>query len=162
VPLAEELVIVPTGKLEPGTESAGKLTNCALAPAKPPSTLLPPPVTAPLAELPTKLPSLSPANPPATLASPTVTLPLACELPMAAVLKTACPSPTRQPSQLKVVCELDATNPPALLPLPANTLPKASENTIAPLLSPTRPPACRFAVARLPTCPRANEYAIRP
>jgi hypothetical protein len=47
VPLAEELVMVPTGKLEPGTESAGKLTNWALAPAKPPTALLVAPVALP-------------------------------------------------------------------------------------------------------------------
>src|SRR5258705_9273531 len=47
------------------------------APMNPPSTLLPPPVTAPIAELATIVPLLVPAKPPATLALPTVTLPLA-------------------------------------------------------------------------------------
>ncbi len=47
------------------------------APINPPSTLLPPPVTAPIAELATIVPLLVPAKPPATLALPTVTLPLA-------------------------------------------------------------------------------------
>ena len=46
-------------------------------PMNPPSTLLPPPVTAPVAELATIVPLLVPAKPPATLESPTVTLPLA-------------------------------------------------------------------------------------
>ena len=36
-PVAIEFVIVPTGKLEPDTDSDGKLTNVALAPAKAPN-----------------------------------------------------------------------------------------------------------------------------
>src|SRR5215468_7554360 len=47
------------------------------APMNPPSTLLPPPVTAPIAELAVIVPLLVPAKPPATLELPTVTLPVA-------------------------------------------------------------------------------------
>ena len=71
------------------------------------------------------MPSPAPTKPPATLAAPTVTLPLACESMMKAVLKYACPSP-KQPVQLKLLSELDATSPPAMLPSPACTLPMAA------------------------------------
>src|SRR5215510_8734448 len=72
------------------------------APMKPPSTLLPPPLTAPLAELSAMTPSLAPAKPPATLPAPTLTLPLACEPLMKALLKCADPSAFMQPGQLKL------------------------------------------------------------
>ena len=130
---------------------------------KPPSTLLPPPVTAPVAVLRKNWPLLAPANPPATLAAPTVTLPLALEAPMKARLKNACPSPIMQLGQLKFCrVELEPTNPPALLLSPVCTLPVAVENRMTPALSPTRPPACRFATPRLPTLPRATEPKMRP
>ena len=54
-------------------------------PMKPPSTLLPPPVTVPIAELERIVPSPVPTKPPATLASPTVTLPRALDPAMMAV-----------------------------------------------------------------------------
>lgn len=132
------------------------------APMKPPSTLLPPPVTFPNAKLLAMNPSLAPTRPPATLVAPTVTLPNACESKMKAVLKVALPSPMMQPAQLKLLIEFDATSPPALLPSPACTVPAANDDTMVPELSPTRPPACRFATFRPPTSPIAPEFEIRP
>src|SRR5262245_61512195 len=64
VPLADELVMVPTGKLEPGTESAGKLTNWALAPAKPPTALWVAPVALPEAVEESMMPKFAPTKPP--------------------------------------------------------------------------------------------------
>jgi hypothetical protein len=132
------------------------------APMRPPSTLLPPPVTAPLAELEAMMPSPAPTKPPATLVSPTLTLPLACEPKMNGRLKNICPSPIRQPLQLKLLVECDPTRPPATLLLPACTLPVASDATIQPELSPTSPPTCRFATFGPPTLPLACESKIRP
>jgi hypothetical protein len=80
VPLAEELVMVPTGKLDPGIEPGWKLTNWALLPAKAPTAL-----SAPLVELPDALelsmqPKLAPTKPPTMLLLPLpVTLPLAVD-----------------------------------------------------------------------------------
>ena len=80
VPVAEELVMVPTGKLEPGIEPAGKLTNWALDPAKPPTAL-----SAPLVALPDEveesmLPKLAPTKPPTMLLLPVpVTEPVALD-----------------------------------------------------------------------------------
>src|SRR3954471_8009254 len=98
------------------------------APMKPPSTLLPPPSTLPMAVLLAIRPSPAPANPPATLVAPTVTSPNACESKMAAVLKNGEPSPFVHPLQPKVLAELDPTRPPALLPSPACTLPNAVDD----------------------------------
>src|SRR5262245_9515590 len=70
-------------------------------PMNPPSTLWPPPLTAPVAELSEIMPSLAPTNPPATLPAPTLTLPPACEPLMSALLKYADPSALMQPGQLK-------------------------------------------------------------
>jgi hypothetical protein len=64
VPLAEELVMVPTGKLEPGIEPGVKLTNWALAPAKPPTALLVAPVALPEAVEESMLPKFAPTKPP--------------------------------------------------------------------------------------------------
>src|SRR5262245_49370588 len=133
------------------------------APTNPPSTLLLPPLTAPVAELSEMMPSLAPANPPATLPAPTLTLPPACEPLMSALLKYAAPSPFPQLMQLKLLArELEPTNPPAVLALPACTLPVATDDRIVPELSPTKPPACRFATLGLPTFPLAVEPEIRP
>src|SRR5262245_19060140 len=133
------------------------------APMKPPNTLLPPPLTAPVAELSAMTPSPAPANPPATLPAPTLTLPLACEPLMRALLKYADPSAFMQPGQLKLLeAELEPTSPPATLVLPARTLPVATDDRIVPELSPTKPPACRFATLGLPTLPLADEPEIRP
>src|SRR6266404_7922661 len=63
-PVAVELVIVPTGKLEPGTDPAGKLMNRALAPAKPPTALLVLPLAVPADEEPSMLPKFAPTKPP--------------------------------------------------------------------------------------------------
>ena len=63
-PVAVELVIVPTGKLEPGIDPAGKLMNRALAPAKPPTALLVLPPAVPVAEEPSMLPKFAPTKPP--------------------------------------------------------------------------------------------------
>ena len=132
------------------------------APINPPSTLLPPPVTAPVAELMAIVPSPAPTRPPATLAAPTLTLPPACASTMTAALKNGKPSPIRQPTQLKVLGELEPASPPAMLVSPVCTLPSAVDDTIAPELSPTSPPACRLATLGLPTLPRANESTISP
>ena len=129
---------------------------------KPPSTLLPPPVTFPNAKLLAMNPSLAPTRPPATLAVPTVTSPNACESKIEAVLKYGEPSPCMQPEQLKLFTELEATSPPAMLLSPACTLPTAEDDRMAPELSPTRPPACRFATFEPPTSPIAPEFEIRP
>jgi hypothetical protein len=67
VPVAEELVIVPTGKLELGIDPAGKLTNVALAPAKPPTALLVAPVALPADEDASMLPKFAPTKPPMML-----------------------------------------------------------------------------------------------
>src|SRR5262245_23825407 len=133
------------------------------APMNPPSTLLPPPLTAPVAELSEMMPSLAPTNPPATLPAPTLTLPPAFEPLMSALLKYADPSAFMQPGQLKLLAgELEPTSPPATLVLPARTLPVATDDRIVPELSPTKPPACRFATLGLPTFPLAVEPEIRP
>ena len=124
-------------------------------PINPPSTLLPPPVTVPVAELDRIVPSPVPTKPPATLASPTVTEPRALDPAMRAVLFT-------QPAQFEPLMEFEATTPPAVLPLPACTLPSATDDWMAPELLPTRPPACRFATFGPPTLPRAKELEIRP
>jgi hypothetical protein len=64
VPVALELVMVPTGKLESGIDPAGKLMNCALAPAKPPTALLVAPVALPAAVEESMLPKFAPTKPP--------------------------------------------------------------------------------------------------
>ena len=80
LPLAEELVMVPTGKLEPGIEPGWKLTNCALQPAKPPTALSVPLVALPDAVEQSMLPKLAPTKPPTMLLLPLpVTLPLALD-----------------------------------------------------------------------------------
>ena len=63
-PVAVELVIVPTGKLESGIDPAGKLMNRALAPAKPPTALLVLPLAVPADEEPSMLPKFAPTKPP--------------------------------------------------------------------------------------------------
>src|SRR5439155_22335702 len=63
-PPALELVIVPTGKLEPGIDPAGKLMNLALAPAKPPTALLAPALAEPAAAEESMLPKFAPTKPP--------------------------------------------------------------------------------------------------
>ena len=80
VPVAVELVMVPTGKLEPGIDPDEKLMNRALAPAKPPTALLLPPVALPDAEEESMLPKFAPTKPPITSWVPVpVTEPLAVE-----------------------------------------------------------------------------------
>jgi hypothetical protein len=64
VPVALELVMVPTGKLESGIDPAGKLTNWALDPAKPPTALLVAPVAFPAAMDESMLPKFAPTKPP--------------------------------------------------------------------------------------------------
>ena len=63
-PPALELVIVPTGKLEPGIDPPGKLMNRALAPAKPPTALLAPALAEPAAAEESMLPKFAPTKPP--------------------------------------------------------------------------------------------------
>ena len=70
VPVAEELVMVPTGKLEFGTDPAGKLTKVALAPAKPPTALLVLPLALPAEVEESMVPKLAPTKPPMMLRSP--------------------------------------------------------------------------------------------
>src|SRR5262249_23160007 len=144
------------------------------APTNPPSTLLPPPLTAPVAELSEMMSSLAPTNPPATLPVPTPTLPPACEPLMKTLLKygdapalmqmahgafepTAAPAPTRLAPGF-----VERTAPPARLALPACTSPLAMDDRIVPELSPTKPPTCRFATLGLPMFPLAEEPEIRP
>jgi hypothetical protein len=80
VPLAEELVMVPTGKLEPGIEPGWKLTNWALEPAKAPTALSALLVALPDALEESMLPKLAPTKPPTMLLLPLpVTLPLAVD-----------------------------------------------------------------------------------
>ena len=80
VPLAEELVMVPTGKLEPGIDPGWKLTNWALEPAKPPTALSAPLAALPDALEPSMLPKLAPTKPPTMLLLPLpVTLPIAVD-----------------------------------------------------------------------------------
>src|SRR5262245_49750415 len=128
------------------------------APMNPPSTLLPPPLTAPVAELSEIMPSLAPANPPARLPAPTLTLPPACEPLMKTLLKYGDASPLTQVAQ----GVLEPTSPPARLALPACTSPVATDDRIVPELSPTKPPTCRFATLGFPTFPAADEPEIRP
>src|SRR5215475_13943908 len=64
VPVAVELVMVPTGKVEPGIDPAEKLMYRALAPAKPPTALLVAPVALPAAEEESMLPKFAPTKPP--------------------------------------------------------------------------------------------------
>jgi hypothetical protein len=83
VPLAEELVMVPTGKLEPGIEPGWKLTNWALEPAKAPTALSVPLVALPEDADESMLPKLAPTKPPTMLLLPVpVTLPLAIDCSM--------------------------------------------------------------------------------
>src|ERR1700732_3245866 len=119
----------------------------AATPAKPPTKLLPPAVTAPKAVVfeidpPPTLPSLPPVNPtspPAMLEAPTVTLPEAFELMIVAVLLW--PSPTKQPSQLELLLgELLLTRPPAKLLSPADTVSVANDPEMMPWFLPTSPP----------------------
>jgi hypothetical protein len=92
-PVAVELVMVPTGKLEPGIDPAEKLMNLALAPAKPPTALLLPPVALPEAEEESMLPKFAPTKPPMMSWVPVpVTEPLAVEDEIAPRL-----SPTNPP-----------------------------------------------------------------
>src|SRR5215475_9733619 len=63
-PVAVELVMVPTGKVEPGIDPPEKLMNLALAPAKPPTALLVAPVALPAAEEESMLPKFAPTKPP--------------------------------------------------------------------------------------------------
>jgi len=116
-------------------------------PMNPPSTLLPPPVTAPVAELATIVPLLVPAKPPATLESPTVTLPLADDdvIDPAPRLKTFWP-----------------TSPPTVLNAPPLTLPLADDPVIVPRLVPTSPPAAFVALVELesPTLTVAAELEL--
>ena len=79
-PVAIEFVMVPTGKLEPDTDSDGKLTNVALAPAKAPTALLVAPVALPVAAEASMLPKFAPTKPPMTSRLPSpVTEPLAAD-----------------------------------------------------------------------------------
>ena len=80
VPVAKELVIVPIGKLEPGTDPGGKLTNVAFVPAKAPAALFVPPIASPAAVEASMLPKLAPTKPPMTSRAPVpVTEPLAVD-----------------------------------------------------------------------------------
>ena len=150
--LAPMLVTVPLA-LEAMT-SPGPFPKMSV-PMTPPSTLLPPPVTVPIAELERIVPSPVPTRPPAILASPTVTLPRAPDPAMMAVSFA-------QPAQVELLTKFEATRPPAVLPSPARTFPSATEDWMVPELLPTRPPACRFATLAPPTSPRANELEIMP
>lgn len=79
-PVAKEFVIVPTGKLEPGTDSDGKFTNVALAPAKAPTALLVAPVALTAANEESMLPKFAPTKPPMTSRLPIpVTEPVAAD-----------------------------------------------------------------------------------
>src|SRR5262245_7105296 len=114
--------------------------------------LLPPPLTAPLAQLwwitglaeLLSLP-LAPTNPPARLKSPTVTAPAAPEFKMVPnwlfLDRRFWPSPgVHGGAQLPSQALLLAARPPAWLLSPARTAPVAKEFLIMPPLSPTRPP----------------------
>ena len=68
--MADELVMLPTGKLEFGTDPAGKLTKVALAPAKPPTALLVFPLALPADVEESMLPKFAPTKPPMMLRSP--------------------------------------------------------------------------------------------
>ena len=153
--------------LATGPEAAEKMIAPGLSllsePTNPPRTLLPPPLTAPAAELSAMTPSLLPASPPAILPAPTLTLPVAWPSMISAVLTKAEPSPLGQPLQLKLLkIELEATSPPATLAPPACTSPVAIDDRMVPLLSPTSPPALRYGTSGLPTVPPANESVISP
>ena len=64
-PLATESVdIVPTGKVDPGISPGAMLMRLALVPAKPPTKLLAPPVTAPAEVDGSMKPKLAPTKPP--------------------------------------------------------------------------------------------------
>jgi hypothetical protein len=104
-------------------------------PMNPPSTLLPPAVTPPIAELATIVPLLVPTKAPATLELPTVTLPLAND-------DVIDPAP-----RLKV--PFWPTSPPTRLNAPPLTLPLADESVIVPRLVATSPPAMFIEVAEL-------------
>ena len=66
LPEAEELVMLPEGKLDPEIEPAAKLMNRALIPAKPPTRLLVAPEALPADEELSMLPKLAPTKPPMT------------------------------------------------------------------------------------------------
>src|SRR5262245_54553154 len=63
-PVAVELVMVPTGKVEPEIDPTEKLMNLALAPANPPTALLVLPLAVPADEEPSMLPKFAPTKPP--------------------------------------------------------------------------------------------------
>ena len=66
VPVANELVMVPSGKLEFGIAPTEKLTKVAFSPAKAPTALSVVPVALPAAEEASMLPKLAPTKPPMT------------------------------------------------------------------------------------------------
>src|SRR5450756_683253 len=86
----DPLIAPPFAPMKPPTQLFGPLLLTApeavefvivaamlVTPTSPPRMLLPPPLTAPVAELLLTVPSLEPVNPPARLAAPTVTPPVA-------------------------------------------------------------------------------------
>ena len=64
LPEADELVMLPDGKLEAGIDPGAKLMKRALVPAKPPTVLKAPPVALPADEDESMLPKLAPTKPP--------------------------------------------------------------------------------------------------
>ena len=65
LPEADELVMLPDGKLEAGIDPGAKLMKRALVPAKPPTVLRAPAVASPAEEDESMLPKLAPTKPPA-------------------------------------------------------------------------------------------------
>ena len=70
LPEADELVMLPDGKLEAGIEPGAKLMKRALVPAKPPTVLRAPLVASPADDDESMLPKLAPTKPPAMLPVP--------------------------------------------------------------------------------------------
>ena len=64
LPEADELVMLPDGKLEAGIDPGAKLMKRALVPAKPPTVLKAPPAALPADEDESMLPKLAPTKPP--------------------------------------------------------------------------------------------------
>ena len=64
LPEADELVMLPDGKLDAGIDPGAKLMKRALVPAKPPTVLKAPPVASPADEDELMLPKLAPTKPP--------------------------------------------------------------------------------------------------
>src|SRR5712692_695923 len=146
VPVAEELVIVPVGKLDPGMVPGAKLVKLALAPAKPPTTLLGPPVAEPADEELLMEPKFTATNP-----------------PMMSWLPRPVTEAVGVVEDCVIVPRFTPTKPPRKLSeLPVTlTAPEDVDEVIVPSVTPTNPPVTLFGPV-LVTDPEAVDCVIEP